>query len=695
MWQTIPAFAQQATTPNAFIQVSETNDRRQIFTDLSEKARGAEFSEFLEKLYGKEAGAAAEAFAENSEELFLSVDETATQKFAERLEEQINERREKPAAKPSIAPAGNTKPARRPLRKSVPRSKKLSFYDSPKSNWRQFAFGFQPFQQDEKPDIKMTETDKEIKAEGTDKKSFETKDAKGTRTQKAETKYTKDGKVFGMEIKNTQIIEAVSKPDGKSFRQEISMVWGAEVAACPDMNGVSAGTGKAKVLSKTVYTEAGATVTMSSEFDIQAKLTGHVNDQAEFKSYDMQIETTTTNAGYEDAFRRGTIKEIKLKDGTYELDFDIPNNIPAWSDGKYGGQRTPAKIGKSVGRKISEMPEADAKKLGSAIGPMVPSIWHSAHEMYKAAERHWQNYGCVEVICSVPKTVLKNGEEIDIYTQTIHLQDGSKINAELEASAYPGSVTPEKQSGKPAATFTFTNEGSEDKTTFMAHSISKRGIGRGEVEFQVEKETEEPSSGAWTGTITAERRQREEREKRAGANLAENGGHLETLTNVKLQLTGRLDRTVEATNAHLADVSGKQEMTDFEYDRYKIDEGYCGPNAVPYKGPKEITRTSTTIADFNKETRVYVEIGGTGGTITFSLPETNGRTVHKYVHKSPCAEHDRVNTNEAVNDDVPTVGGSFSFSFPVDPSQKIVKGTITVRDEDGTATVYTWELTRR
>src|SRR4030095_10672590 len=116
------------------------------------------------------------------------------------------------------------------------------------------------------------ETDKEIKAEGSDKKSFETKDAKGTRTQKAETKYTKDGKTFGMEIKNNQIIEAVSKPDGKSFRQELSMACGAEVAACPDVNGVSAGTGKAKVISKTVYVENGVTVTMTSEFDLQAKL---------------------------------------------------------------------------------------------------------------------------------------------------------------------------------------------------------------------------------------------------------------------------------------------------------------------------------------------------------------------------------------------------------------------------------------
>ena len=90
-----------------------------------------------------------------------------------------------------------------------------------------------------------------------------------------------------------------------------------------------------------------------------------------------------------------------------------------------------------------------------------------------------------------------------------------------------------------------------------------------------------------------------------------------------------------------------------------------------------------------------MEIGGSGGTITFSLPETMGRTVHSYVHKSPCAEHDRANTSEAVDEDVPTVGGSFSFSFPVDPAQKTVKGSVTVREDDGGTTVYTWELSRR
>jgi hypothetical protein len=65
---------------------------------------------------------------------------------------------------------------------------------------------------------------------------------------------------------------------------------------------------------------------------------------------------------------------------------------------------------------------------------------------------------------------------------------------------------------------------------------------------------EEPSEkGAWVGTVTARRRNYEEREKRSGANLEENSGYLEIMTDVRLKLTGRLDRTVEATNANIAE----------------------------------------------------------------------------------------------------------------------------------------------
>jgi hypothetical protein len=209
------------------------------------------------------------------------------------------------------------------------------------------------------------------------------------------------------------------------------------------------------------------------------------------------------------------------------------------------------------------------------------------------------------------------------------------------------------------------------------------------------EETDESiDENVWTGTITAKRKRREEREKRSGANLAENGGYAENITDIQIKLTGKRDRSEDATNVYLGQVTGEQQLIDYEYDRYKIDEGYCSPNAVPYKGPKEITRTSTTKAGYNKETRVYVNIDNTSGNINFSLPDVSGRTVHKYVHKSPCSVHDQANTNEAFDEDVPASGGSFSFSFPIESSQKSIKGALFVREEDGSTTTYTWELTR-
>ena len=688
-------------TPGAGLQEAVAEAGGQVYGALLRQARGEEFDALLEKIFGDEAGPAAGALGEGAEQLLRSVVEGASRQAEASLSRQVKERRARPGATPVVEPGAKATPApkAKPARRPGVKPRKVAAGGPPagellKLDWRQLAFGFRPLPQDAKPEIRMTETDKEVKASGEDRKSFETKEAKGTRTQKAETRYVKDGKTFGVEIKNTEIIDAVSKADGKSFHRELSMVWGAEVAACPDVNGISSGTGKAKVVSKTTYTEGGAAVTMTSEFDLQAKLTGHVNDQAVLTHYDLQLDAYTTNSGYEEALRRNVIKEIKIKDGRYGLQYDIRGNTVEVSDGKYGGKRTPAKMGQAEARLLTPMSDADAALVGKAVGPMVPSIWNSANEMYKSAERHWKNYGCVEVVCRAPKLRLKPGEEVEISAETVHLAEGGKVNAQLSAEAYEAQVTPESQRAAPAAIFSF-RQGGDGNSSFHVESVSKRGVGRGDVEFQLEKEEEEASeAGAWKGTIKAERRQREEKEKRSGANLAENGGYVETLTSVQVRLDGRLDRTVEATNAHVGLVTGEQAQVDYEYDRYKVDEGYCGPDAVPYKGPKEITRTSKTTAPFDRETRVYVEVGATGGSITFSLPEVTGRTVHAYVHKSPCAEHDRANTNEAVDEDVAPPGGSFSFSFPVDPSQKTVSGTVTVRGDDGSLTTYTWELTR-
>jgi hypothetical protein len=694
-WQTIPVRAQQSDQLSTIVQEASSQKGSQIFKNLLLQTRGAEYSVLLEKIFGSESEAAANVFDEDSEQLFQAVTAGASRKAEESLQKRIKERKEKPSAKTVAAPEVINSPKARPVRRTAPKSKKLGFNSQPKLDWRQFAFGFQPlpqYQQDSQPEIKFTETDKELIATGQDKKSFETKEARGTRTQTAESRYIKDGAVFGVEIKNTQIIEAVSKIDGKSFRTETVMMWGAEVAACPDVNGVTRGTGKAKVIVKTTFSDGSQTASISSDFDLQAKMTGTVNDEAEFQNYDFEVDAYATNAGYNDALLRNLTKEVKLKDGRYGIHYDVKGNTIEISDGTYGGERTPAKIGKATARTLTPMPNAEIEVVSSAIGPMVPAIWVQANEMYEQAQENWKNGGCVEVICKAPKSELKMGESVDISAETVHLQDKNKVNARIDAEA-PGPITPESQNATPGATFTFTKE-NEDDSYVTVKSVSRRGIAEGSITFK--KEIEEPSeAGAWTGTIDVRRHHYQEREKRSGANLAENGGYFETLTYVTLKLTGRLDRTVEATNANIARVSGTQTHIDHEYDRYKVDEGYCGPNAVPYKGEKEITRTSTTKAEYNKDTRVYMEVGGSGGTITFSLPEINGTTVHKYVHQSPCAEHDRVNTNDATDKDVATMGGSFSFSLPADPSQKTIRGNVSVTEEDGSKTDYTWELRRK
>ena len=636
-------------------------------------------------MFGEDAATLAAEFARDSEAMFTAVADAGSERAESSLERTITERNESPGPKPVVNPVKKARPAK----KRGNRARGFTFEPTP--GWRQLAFGFAPLLQ-QTPDIHVTENDKEISAKGSQKKSFETNEAKGTRTQNVETKYIKDGRTFGIEIRDTQLIEAVSKPDGKTFRREFSMVWGAKVEACPDVNGISSGDGMAKVISKTTYSDGGAPITMASEFDLQAKVVGNVSDQADLTHYDMTVDAYTTNSGYEAALERGLIKEVKIKDGRYGLKYNIPGNTIQISDGTYGGKRTPAKMGKTSAVTTTSMSQSQADLVGKAIGAMIPAIWNSANDMYGSAEKNWKNYGCVEVICRVPKLDLEEGEQVEVSAESVHIFDKTKLNAQLKGEAYGGEVTPEEDAGRPVVTFGFTSSG-ESGASLYVQSVSKRGIGKGEVEF-LTKEDEPEAAGNWKGVIRVESKKREEREKRSGANLAENGGYIDTVTNVQLNMTGRLDRSVDANNAYIAAVTGTQELIDHEYDRYLVDEGYCGAAAVPFKGPKEILRTSTTTATYDRETRVYLEADTANGTVTFSLPEIDGTTLHKYVHRSPCPDHDRANTSETTNDGAPVPGGSYTFSFPIDTRSKTATGSLTLPGDDGTVTTFTWELSR-
>jgi hypothetical protein len=153
-----------------------SQDNSQVAKEMFDQVRGAEVPLLLEKLFGDEATEAANALAGDTEQLIEAVSTAATEKAEESLAAQIKAQKNKPTAKPVVAPKAQTSPAKKPAQtvtpkkptgKAPPKPRKSAFYyHQPRSswrhaqlNWRQGTFGFQLVQQqneaqNQKPDIK-------------------------------------------------------------------------------------------------------------------------------------------------------------------------------------------------------------------------------------------------------------------------------------------------------------------------------------------------------------------------------------------------------------------------------------------------------------------------------------------------------------------------------------------------------------
>jgi len=649
--------------------------RADVFDSLLREARGPEFASLLERVLGGDAAGALEALEEDGGAPFRDADAALEERLGQRLSDRIKSSRKGARAK------------------QVSGFKGLSPAPQPRIDWRAFAFGFQPLPQG--PQVQVNETKTQVSASGSASKEFEGENGTVKRTNKVETKAIDDGRTVGVEYKTTETIDARSKIADKSFRKETVVSWRVEVAACPDAQGVVAGTAAESVSSRNLISEGGAGTLVSRDVTIQMRLTGHVNDEAEMTHYDMEGNVTETAAGFAEAAGRGLIKDAAQRDGTARVSYRFGNNFAGTNDSTDRGiVRTPPKAGTVTVKPGANTSAEDAKRLDQSAGKLMGAVWNEANNSFQRARSNWRNYGCVEVVCRAPKTKLKPGEEVEVSAESTHKNDGGPVAGLLKATGSE-SVTPEEQRGARASfVLTGLSEGT-NPSSITVESVSKRGIGIGGLDFAPEKEEAEETlcAAGWTGVVTAERKRREEREKRSGDNLAENGGHLETTAKVQLRLGGRRVGSSDGDGAFEGVANALQQQLDFEYDKYHVDEGYCGPAATPYKAPLEKTRTSKTAATYSGALRYVLSVGGGSGSITFSLPEMMASTVHSYTHKSACADNDRANTNQATDEGVTVGGGSYSFSFPVAPGQQSLNGSITVREEDGSTTTYTWQLT--
>jgi hypothetical protein len=177
--QTLPLRAQQTDLPATTIQEQNIQDRTNNFNNLLQQGRGTELKGLLIKLFGADAEAGQKALDEKADELFLTVGDAGSKKSEEIRQQEIEERKD--SLKVELNPKSSSK-------NRTPRTKFLRGLNAPvapRLDWRAFAFGFQPLAapQDGKPDVKITQTDKEVKAEGESKKEFETDKASMKRTK--------------------------------------------------------------------------------------------------------------------------------------------------------------------------------------------------------------------------------------------------------------------------------------------------------------------------------------------------------------------------------------------------------------------------------------------------------------------------------------------------------------------------------
>jgi hypothetical protein len=698
LWQAWPARAMQTPQTEATLGGADRQAPAQNLRSLLETGRGPELKGLLESLFGGDAAAAQGVLDEEAEHLAEAVGAAAVDKGTEAQREEIEKLKEGLKAKPAAAP--KPAPAPKPAARPAPRRRAANTGGLPRLDWRQLAFGFAPLGQEGGPEVRIKQTDKEVSAEGESRKSFETDKASLKRTQKAETKFVKDGNVFGVEIKHTEVIEGTSKTDDKKFRKETTMFWRAEVAACPDAKGVTAGKGSGHVTARTFVQGGAGSATVSRHVKADTKTTGHVDDEAEMTHYDLEAEAVETIEGYDDAAARELLTDVTFKDGTYRLRYEMTGNKIEINKTAEGGTRVPAKMGKIVVKMVPGANVEDVKRTDKAAGALVAGVWNHTNDMYKAARSHWRNYGCVEIQCRVPKKVLKNGERVLVEAETVHKQDAGKVNARLEGGALDASVTPETQQGTPLAKFTYTH-GDGEKSDFTVESFSKRGIGIGGVEFLTEREC----AGGFSGKVEFTARKSEGWTKvtkkgehisdqyysgtaehkwsydyQGSFDIADSPGSTDEAGDISATLKG-------AFRAGVARVTDEKDNWTTTTDCFPDPPRTAGKNS--FSLIREEGKLTGTIDDG------VLRITGTRYRIAFGFPEIRGTRTHRTQVKpfGWCMADANPPSDETDEGTESFPVQSVEFEGALDPKNPdVIQGSKTYTDEMGYEVTVSWNL---
>jgi hypothetical protein len=204
--------------------------------------------------------------------------------------------------------------------------------------------------------------------------------------------------------------------------------------------------------------------------------------------------------------------------------------------------------------------------------------------------------------------------------------------------------------------------------------------------------------GGWQGRITRTTKYRKEKPTET-RHTTTYTGYEEWTEKLELNVTGKSDTRANLKNGYFA--TGKITFDETTFDKRNNQKFSCtigsgGSKTTKYGIMTNIHRRNNK-ADSPADTTVYVAVYPGYGYLDFSVPEIEGESFYKETTESPCPEVNKAGTRSG-KEDYPLkriTKDVTEFKVEVDPKNPdVLNGTKTVKNSDGSESIYIWNLVR-
>ncbi|HEY6804864.1 MAG TPA: hypothetical protein VI306_14920 [Pyrinomonadaceae bacterium] len=642
-------------------------DRLDIYRQYSHLSRQKDFQSLLKTVGVKNVDAVIAWLDDNDAQLSDAVTSAAHDEVKSIQDERIAERRRAMEERADAEPAPEPEPSATPITRARTRRRQ--------SNHASYG----PKISDDAPVVTVSRKVDRVESSGATEKSYQDGDVTITQGQTEGVQGTaEENGIITITLTSTEYVDAVNKPERSSVRSEVTKIWEASIPACPDANGLLSGHEKITSFGTKKLTTPQTIAILKDEFVTDIVVTGNVNDAAELSTFDLKGRTTRTISGFDRAHRLGLLGDTDIVDGSSSVEVKLIDN-------KVANETQPRD---EPGRSIDVTGGSDDMRVGAAAG--ISAGWLYGSNAVRLARENWRNGGCVEVKMSAPKIKLRPGEQVNVATETVHKKDGAKIAAMMTKTAATDLATPDQQHAATRAVFTLTAPKKGSKGMIMVESVSRRGIASEMMRFQEDIPGQKPNKGGWVGQVTATTKYHKDVPKKASGAMVSANEYTEWEIVAKFDVTGIVNPIGAFDNGYFADGNVNFTQTNHRDFTYATNLMSCNDSIVNTGQTQNFDVILK--GEGGQRTTVYVA----KPFIEFTTQDVNGSRIYRTVYNSQCQPYNNANSKNT-EEPVQQVGGSYSYRIesPVDPRQpNVLQGSVTVENEDGSKTTYSWNLTK-